>query len=339
MKPITVSHSKIKVWRKCRRLYHYKYVERLQRKTKGRPLMFGSMIHDALELKLAGKSPAPVYREADKELKKMFREERIALGVDGIVGEAEQVVNFYCDYYKNDGLKYLGVEFEFAVEVIPGVILEGFIDAIVQDERGDVWILERKTCKNIPEEKTRQSDVQTVVYRYVIPHLKIRQGRKLVPIPEVRGIIWDYVRSKVPTKPEVLKNGSISKNRNIDTIPAVYLAAVKEAGLDPKDYKEFLDNLKGAEVNFLRRIKLPFSKTLVNEVMEDFKESTTELASLHGKTRARNLGRDCSWCEFYNLCQTDLRGGDREGLLKHDYEVKKDNEKKNRKLRAEANEE
>ena len=43
-----VSQSKIKTWRQCKRAYWFKYVENLRKKTKSRPLEFGTIVHEML---------------------------------------------------------------------------------------------------------------------------------------------------------------------------------------------------------------------------------------------------------------------------------------------------
>lgn len=320
-----VSHSKVKSWRRCHYQYHLKYVEKLRRRVKSRSLTLGSLVHDALEAKLTGGNAKKIFDDAEKQLSKVFIEELVELDLQDAVPTARKIVDGYAKYWKGDGLKYRAAEHEFEVEIDDGILLVGFVDAIVEDgtldRDGGIWILERKTCKKIPDDRTRETDIQSVIYWWAVPRARDPKTGKRWTIP--RGIIWDYVRNKLPTEPEVLKRGGLSQ-RNMDTTPEVYLAAIKKHRLNADDYREMLASLEGKEDNFYRRIRLPFSQPLRDQVVHDFRQTAIQMRTLHGIAMDRNMTRDCSFCEFYDLCQARLRGLDDSYLLKKNYEVKKD---------------
>lgn len=326
--PFKVSHSKVRTWRRCRYLYHLKYVERLRRKTKGRPLMFGSFVHDALEeYHLTGSFKKTLKKYKD-ELSKVFEEERIELGIENLVEEGTAITKGYIKNYEDDDLVYKAVELEIEVPLVIGpngevlILFVGKVDGLVSEGNSDgIWVFERKSAKRIPDEGVRLSDIQTVLYWWALPHAKMKQGRKLVPIPVPRGVIWDYVRSKAPSIPKPLKSGELSKAK-IDTTREVYLQAILDNDLDPDDYEDMLASLVGKEEDFFRRIKLPFSKTMADQVLDDFRSTAIEMSLLHGISKDRNLTKDCSWCEFNTLCQASLRGLDTDIMLKKDYEVR-----------------
>jgi hypothetical protein len=321
--PFKVSHSKVKTWRSCRKQYHYKYVRKLRRKVKARALQFGSFVHEAIEeYQKNGKFKETVKR-FNKEIGKVFEEERIEFGLDRLVEEGTTVVLGYVDLYKNDGLKYRAVELEINVPLADGVVFTGKVDAIVEDASGDLWLFERKTCKKIPEEDIRLTDIQTVLYFWATENLKIKSGNRVFRLGNIRGIIWDYVRSKAPSIPGLNKNGEMSRAA-VDTTWEVYRAELVKAGLDPDDYEDMRERLAGKEDSFFRRIKLPFSKTMRDMVLDDFRSTSIEMKALHEVSQDRNLGWGCQHCEFKNLCIAELRGADTELMLKKDYEVRKD---------------
>lgn len=337
-----VSHSKVKTWRRCRYLYDLKYVRKLRRKYKSRPQVVGSIVHEAIEAHYKGKSVEDILKGYEKAIGKMFQEEIIEFGLENAVEDSRQIVKGYFEYWKNDGVTYLAVELEFdekvALEIYPGIVFIGKVDAIVQlkdSKVDDIWIFERKTCKRIPDERTRATDVQTVLYFVFLTMMRRKQGRRILPEnwPTPRGVIWDYVRSKAPSIPHQNKPkkgeevGPMSRAA-CDTTWTVYEQALLEAGLDPDDYQDVKEALAGAEDSFFRRIRLPFSKSLSEQVYRDFIDTVIEMRSLHGIVKDRNLTYDCSRCEFYNLCQAELHGLDTDILLKKDYEVKDESDEK-----------
>lgn len=316
MKDITVNQSRVKLWRRCRRAHHYKFVEKIERKVKGRPLTFGSLVHDCLEAANTGDSYEPILKKYEKQIKNVFEEERVELGLDTVVPAARVILPLYFKHWKEDGLTYLAVEQEFAVPLIQGVTFKGTVDGIVQDQRDRrVFLFERKTAKNIPDDNFRMSDVQTVVYFDALPQSGFRR--------KVDGLMWDYVRSKPPTVPELLKSGEMSK-KNIDTLPEIYLAELKKHGINPKPYREFMEELEGKRSKFFRRLKLPMSSHLRQEVVKDFKATAQEIRD-HGDRKERTLSNwDCPRCEFFQLCQAELRGQDSDFIRKHEYKPAED---------------
>jgi hypothetical protein len=318
-----VSHSKVKTWRRCHYLYDLKYVRKLRRKYKGRPQTVGSIVHESLEALYTGNDVEAVFVGYEEQIGKMFVEERIEFGLDGAVAECREIYAGYVRYWKKDGLKYIAVELEFnentRLEIAPGIIYIGKIDAVVSlpeaRSDNDVWIFERKTCKRIPDERKRATDVQTVLYWAFLPMIRRKLGRRFLKEkwPTPKGVIWDYVRSKAPSVPHLnqpnKKTGvaEMSK-RDCDTTWERYEQALLENGLD----------------SFFRRIRLPFSAKLRDQVVKEFIETAQEMSIKHGKMKDRNLTFDCARCEFYNLCQAELHGLDIDLMLKKDYEVRTD---------------
>lgn len=317
-----VSHSKVKTWRRCRYLYHMKYVKKLRRKVKGRPLQFGSFVHEAIEEYQKSGNFKKTIKKFNLEIEKVFDEERAALGLDRLVEDATAVTHGYLETWADDGLTYKVVEAEVEIPLVDGIVFVGKVDAIVEDSEGYIWIFERKTCKTIPEEDIRLTDIQTVMYWWAVPNMTLKVGKRIYRFKDIRGIIWDYVRSKAPSIPEPLKKGGFSR-ANIDTTWGVYKQALLDNGLDPDDYEDMRQKLAGKEESFFRRIKLPYSKSMQDQVVRDFKETAMEMRILHGIAMDRNLDFTCSFCDFKNPCVAELRGSDIDLMLKKDYEVRK----------------
>lgn len=243
-----------------------------------------------------------------------------------IIPLTKKLMRGYISNWEDRDLKMLWVEKSFEVEIAPGIILIGKIDGRAECSKGWEWLVEHKTCKKMPDEQTRQFDVQAVLYNAVLPMM----GEK-----PVQGVVWDYVRTKLPAVPELLKSGGLSKSAKIDTLPEVYLREIKRHGLDPRGYQDILTTLETKREAFYREIRLPFSKDFSNNILNHFimdcyrmVELEEEYAEDEDETIFTcNPSRDCSWCDFQTLCYAELRGDDTSYIMKHDYIKRKKYEK------------
>lgn len=312
-----ISHSKAKVGRKCQMAYYYKYIRKLRAKSKSRPLMIGSLVHESIESYIKNGTYLSVFKEfRENTFVKLNVEER-ALNAD-IIDLCKVLVRGWVNRWNRGPYEMIWVEKEFEVEISPGVVLVGKIDGRCRDkETGREWLIEHKTCKRMPDESVRMYDTQTPTYTSVLP--EIGEG-------PVTGVIWDYVRTKMPAIPELLKSGTLSTRKNIDTIPEVFLREVNRHGLNPDGYKDIISGL--SDESFYRRIPYQVSKSQTLRLREEMIITADYLQELECKEDYfRNLTRDCSWCDYKDLCYAELRGDDTSYLIKHNFEEVKDEAK------------
>lgn len=316
-KQIKLSHSKIKVWRRCHKQYDYKYRQNLTPIKKKTSLFVGSAIHNMIEEYLERGSYKKSYGSVVQTFNSLYQEDRTELG--DIPTKLLRIVDGYINHYKNDGLTYNRFKLrkaEIPLRVNLGeFIFIGYIDAYPVDQNGKLWLMDHKSCKNIPTEEERFSDLQLLTYVWLMPKANL---------PKPDGVIWDYIRTKEPTEPELLKNGEISKNKSIDTTYEVYKSAVvnKLGKKAWKNYKEFADdNLINREKRFYQRVYLPtIPETVISVFVEDLIKSGIEIRDSNSKVR--NMTKDCSWCSYYNLCQIEARGMDSSFVRKHEFTQK-----------------
>ncbi len=308
-----VSHSKVKTWRRCRKAYDYRYVQKLRPRRKGRPLVFGSIVHEMIEAHANGDSPQDVLTKYRKDVKKLFSAERDEYLQ--IVTDAELLMVGYFRKYEKDKLKFIAIkrklaEHEFSVPLTDGIILEGKVDALARKPDKTVWMVEHKSHKEVPGEDVRLRDLQTVIYETVL----VEHGF----VERIDGILWDYIRSKPPTIPRLLKDGSMSQAA-IDTTPEVYRQALIDAKLDPKKYKDMLKSLEKAADSFYQRVYMPLNRTMSKQLMGEFITTSKEMRDCHGKDATRNLTKDCSWCEYRQLCTAELLGNDADFIRSREF--------------------
>jgi len=312
--------SSIKTFRRCQKLYDYSWRQNLEPKKPATPLVRGSMIGECLDKLAQKKGIAPVMKKYEKEYGKLFRAEQEEYG--DILGEVERIVRNYKTLYSDDGLTYLkgkdGKPFEIQVETeftISGIKVHftGHIDKLVQDRDKRILVLDHKSHKVIPGPDARYNDFQLLTYLWLLP---------LSGLPKADGVLWDYLRTKPPAVPEVLKNGSLTKRANLDSDRQTYLDAIVTNGLNPADYQDVLDRLEAEGGNrYFERVKLPApQKELIDNMVSDFKETIIQIVDATKKNHfVRNMNKDCSWCGFAQLCQAELRGYDTEFMRKSSY--------------------
>lgn len=313
-----VSQSKLKTWRRCRYAYHCRYVEKLKKRRKSRPLQFGSMVHEMIEAYANGDDPFERLDLIAATQGKMFREELEEYG--NLIEDVRAIMTDYFDYYDERSLLYLrrkgrSSEHSFEVELIDGIILEGKIDAFAKTPNRLVWSVEHKTFSRMPNEDERWRNIQSATYHRVT---------QMLGWFNIDGIVWDYIRSKAPTMPRVLKDGSLGK-RSIDSLPTVMMKFLEDAKLDPKKHKELLVSVRANRANYFKRIFTPTKEDVVDILWKDLQESALEARDLHGKVKARTIDQHCSWCDYEAICRAELTGGDMDFVKEKEYYVDEKN--------------
>ena len=308
-----VNQSRIKAWRKCARSYHYKYEMNLTTKKPRIQLIRGSILHEMIDAyaKHGKKSSKPqeILEGYSKKYRALFLEEREAYG--DLIGDCSKLYDRYIDFHEGQDLRFIESEYDVSVELYSGMRYVGRIDKIVEDSNGQRWLMDHKSHKKIPDEKARFHDMQTLMYIWAYNQMK--------PKERVIGVVWDYIRTKLPTVPDLLKSGRMSE-RDYDTDYTTYHQALIDNNLDPADYSEYLKKLKGKQLNFFKRVQLPSPKPeMTAQIVEELTQTARVIQTLRTVYKARTLTKDCSWCDFQPLCQAELRNHDVNFVLKSEY--------------------
>lgn len=287
--------------------YYYKYGLKLRPKKKGIALRRGSIIHECIEAYDSGRSWRKPYRNFAKQFyEETFKEEIVEMG--DIPRMVEELMENYQALYENDGLIYLGNELHFELPLMPGVVIEGYLDALVEDEKGAIWPKETKTYKRNPDYDFLLLNTQSALYTWAVTEMGYSP----------KGTLWDIIRAKEPGRPQFLKDGKVSK-RGIDSTPYTVKKALREMGQNPDDYEDLL--AKVSYEDYFRRYPVRVNPTVVKGIMDDFKSTAREIMKSGDKLHDRNLGKGCAWCDYKPLCQADLMGLDTEFIQKKQFEV------------------
>ncbi len=309
------SQSKIKSWRECKRRYYYAHVLKLQRKRKPRPLLRGTIIHEMIEARIEKRDPWAVYEAAMEKHENLFIEEIEEFG--DLPTELRLLMEGYFAYYKRDPLSYQRfngrrAEWQFEVELAKGIVLKGRLDTVGTTKDRLRWLVEHKSHKQIPMSEFKFTDIQSVLYTWVMP---------IIGMKPADGVCWDYIRAKAPTLPQLTdKTGEMSRRANIDTTWAVYRQALIDNDLDPRDYKDMQETLRGKEADWYRRVYLPVSKHVQDTVVGETITTAKEIRRRAGKDKTRTIAKHCDWCQFSDLCRAELTGIDSDYIRKTNFE-------------------
>jgi PD-(D/E)XK nuclease superfamily len=309
-----VSQSKIKQYRTCRKQFWYAHILKIQRKRKPRPIVIGTIIHQMKQELAEGRDPFKVLNEVSLEQVEMFDAEREHYG--NILEDIRFLFEGYLEYWKKEPLKFLkhnghSAEMPFELPLDDkDILVKGTIDAITSYRQLN-WLTEHKNHRTIPDADERWRNVQSMVYIKVV---------HLLGWFELDGTVWDYIRTKAPTRPRILKDGSLSE-REIDTLPNVVAASLKAHDKKSSTYKKLVDSANANASNYFQRVYTPIKNKVLNNVWRDFIRTAEEMRDTNfDKPQVRTIGRHCSWCQFEPLCRAAMQGSDEESVLELDYE-------------------
>jgi len=307
---LTVSYTEMKRWRFCRQSHYYNYVEKIIPKVKAKPLKLGNIIHKLVETWAKVGDWQRILEEVRKEYNKMFDEEKEYYG--NLPELVEQIFQGYRDKYGDKERKYYSL-----VEKTMGPIsltsqtqFKFKVDRIFKVPIGKA-LCETKTSKRIPEEDKRIWDIQTLLYAWGLEESGI----------EINAVLWDYIRTKTPTIPRTLKNGTLSQAQDIDTNYDTYYQAVLDGPGKShlKEYKEYLAGLKVRPDQFYKRITQPIGPIMMKSVVRDARITSLEILRMSHLPVKSISGFTCPMCFYSSLCYADVRGLDGDFIRQKEY--------------------
>lgn len=306
-----VSQSKINTYQRCGYQYHLKYVQKLRKLKKARPLLFGSIVHEMDEAVQEGDNPYSVLDRWYKANKKMFAEE-----IDHYGNIIEDIRVLYKEYQITHPDKSLmpvrinkrNAEHEFEVPINKSILFVGKIDRVVK-ARGERWLYERKTFTKFPHEDMRWRSVQSASYIACMA---------MMGWPEVAGTVWDYFKSKPPSEPKFLKSGKLS-TRECDTLPTKLEQFAKENRLPVKSLAPLMKKAEARRKDYFPRVFMPIKPRVVNAIMQDVIVIANDMAKRHETRKEKHIGQHCSWCEFELICRAEMQGLDVKMIKERNY--------------------
>lgn len=265
-----------------------------------------------------GDDPFDVLDAIEINEKQLFKSQIDEYG--HIVDDIGDIMEDYFDYWEGtpEDLRYSrlngrGAEHEFEIE-IDGIIIKGKIDAFARS-KGLRWLGEHKTFSRMPTEDHRWRNIQSSIY------LRITD---ILGWPAPDGTVWDYIRSKPPTKPKLLKSGGIS-TKSVDTLPTVVLAELRRLKVPVSKARGLIDAATKNRTRYFQRIYTPRNDEVIDTLFQEFMDTSHEMSALHGKSKTRSIGRHCEYCDFEGLCRAELLGHDVDFIKEREYTTEKEN--------------
>lgn len=298
---IVLSNSRVKTWRRCPRKFHYKYVQRLEKKTRALPLTRGDWLHQMLMTHYDGEDWMDRWKELSKEFHAMFDEEKEELG--DLPAETKRIMLSYVKRWARQDAQYTVIDSELdeTITLPTGDKFRFIIDLIVEEDDGGIWLWDHKTVSKFIDADFMLLDTQLARYFWCAE----KMGYK-----PLRGVMFNEIRTKPPTVPRLLVRGGLSQAKNIDTDYYTYAREILRLGLDPAPYAGTLRRLKRNTGKFFRRTILPADKALTKRQMRELVMSRREIDNAYERDEwPRSASKDCLYdCEFKNICIAQLMG-------------------------------
>jgi PD-(D/E)XK nuclease superfamily len=307
--------SKVQTWRSCNKRYEFSVVRNLQAKRRHPAPLRGTVLHEMLAARDNRLDVNAVYNKYYDRYEKLFEEERDFYG-EHFMEDIWRIYRGYVRTYGDNDWRVQRTEGLVQTQLTPKIVFEGHYDLLVAHQRR-VWLVDRKSHKVIPTAEERFSNSQLLLYADA-------WNREHTRSEQVDGIVWDYIRTKAPTIPEVLKSGQLTRRKDLDTDEYTYRKAIRDNDLDETGYEYYLKELaKRPPDRFYARVPLPIpSAEMTRTVVQEFIHSAEAIRT--AKQFPRNMTYRCSSCEFFRLCQAELSGINAKFVEQSDYEEREE---------------
>lgn len=332
----TFTVSEIGQFLRCRTRWDFVAQDRQALVKVGAPrtaLQLGSLVHKGLEAHIKGESPLEVVRVKAAEQRKELEADYFkvvgtywspseAANFQELVDKACMILQAYFDKWGYaepiPGYRYVPecteVTFKVPVPGLEGVYIGGSIDGLVLDGYDTAWIVDHKTYSQTPANKNHSVNFQFNTYMWALEGL-LGPGT-------IGGFIYDGISTKLPTTPKILKNGKVSRAKNINTTPAMYMRAILAAKQDPADYVDMMEFWEeanqGNHTPFHYREFLPINRRMLKQHEANLVEILSDMSS-NPRIYPNFRWEGCWDCGVSDLCQAKLYDESFEYMKKKNY--------------------
>lgn len=247
------SYSQLSTFQSCRKSWDYSYKQRVVPVSLVPRMFGGTIVHHGIAKYLEGlDSSIEINKFANSyidRIKKLVVDSNSNI-VDELVRENEIYVlnhleewriitNRACSYYFNElGFEpvrengKLLVEFEVVVDIpeLKGAQFEMHADVLLKDKAGQFWLTDFKLRDQFHDINQEEFKIQTPVYQKIMRIANSEYANNV-------GHMIAQIRNKLPEKPTLNKNGTMSKTR-IACSWDEYKQELQNKGLNPADYEE-----------------------------------------------------------------------------------------------------
>lgn len=200
-----ITQSMVSSFVGCPRETYYANVLGLRSRISSMPLTRGTWVHALLEERANGRDWLDKHNEMyEKALMDSFQEE-----ADVLEQECYSIMLSYDWLYQDDVLEPIAAELSVERPIFNGkAIYRGRVDLVVRDQSGDVWLLDHKTHRTLPDWRYRELAFQNYSYLWAC---KKSPEYLALGIPQPKGFIYDYCKTGVINLPKLTQSGKLSK--------------------------------------------------------------------------------------------------------------------------------
>lgn len=315
--------SDVRAFKSCRRKWDWASPLRhnLEPNVPYMPFFTGRAIHYALEIYYSKGTPLVDTMGAfvTKEIETMEKHGRLFDSEREKLQEQIELMVAMLEHYEmwvrneqgrwsDDQFEFVAMETEFSVPLrnesgraSNRVFLAGRFDGlIVRKDDGSFWLWETKTTRSIDElQRSLANDEQCGAYVYA--------AQELFNVP-VTGVLYNCMRKKAPTFPKVLKNGTISQNKNIDTTAHYYIEAVRTLLPDLTnrqilaEYGGIIQHLLDEGKPFFARVPIYRTPEEIAELQKNLWITALEMVRPSTPLYPAPSWSNCSFCHFRPPC-------------------------------------
>lgn len=312
---LKLSNSKANTWLRCPKQFDYKYNQKLSKKLRGLPLERGDWLHQMLQAHYLGENWKKVHRKLSKEFDNLMIEEKEEYG--DLPSQTKAVMLNYLHHYRKEDQRFtvIDAELDEMIELPNGLEFQFIIDLIVEDKlNGRIWLWDHKSLKNFMDDEYMMMETQLTRYHWC--------AEKKLGIKNLAGVMFNEIRTKVPSVPELTKTGRLSK-RKIDTDYRTALKAIRDYDLDPDDYSDFLRGIKAQSDKWFRRTPLPKDGPASIQLMKELYQVKHQVELAEDTNEyPRAIRKDCKWdCDYQKICNMELHGADPTPVIKRQFDV------------------
>ncbi len=209
------------------------------------------------------------------------------------------------------GIEYVDTEVNFEYPLSDEYKFAGRFDGLVR-RAGKLWILENKTAASLTTEHLLLDEQAGA---YVL-------AARLLYGEEVAGIMYNFMRKKVPAQPKVLVGGELSQDKRIDTTYERYMGAILEAGQSPLHYAGILEHLRLNAKAFFKREFVSRSTQEIWDLRRRFLAIAKEMhRAVEEELLYPSPGKfSCQRCSFVPVCLAMAEGADWRFILDTHYQ-------------------
>lgn len=331
-----LTYSSIRSFLECPLKFFYSYIKKIKPVTTPRPLSVGAAFHSAVEQIDKTLELKPGIDEIDKYFQichdKILEssenpDEDLAENQERW-NESKRLATFYFteEHFRKP---YTAIKYEYEGKVYftnpnTGRKIRKYpfrfkVDGVCTDDHGNWWILERKTAATIDRNylKFLSLDLQSILY---LAALRIDSGKNFA------GVIYEISSKQLPSKPKLLKNGTLSVAKNQNTTVKLYKEAIKDHELEESDYREFLEWLEENQKKYFHREWLvpTFNINSVSRLFDNVRNAINvcdRRSIVNNEGFYQNLTSCVGFgaCQFFNICTAD----DKSFIIENFFENKK----------------